>query len=292
VPSVAGQEGEGAEETSRAPMKITAFWSASVSNSIHYVLGPVCGSNGLCLLTGAAGAVCAVVIKIKEEAMKNEEVVNLFKRYWGYQRLVKRFVIAIEAVLFVFLIYEVLFGPKPIDFFGFLLGVLWVLFVLFVVYVIASSAIEFVMNITVGTAFRYRAVEMLQRQFGRLIRSDFERTWLVNPGIFSIDCRDKYLLVSSSSTEYDAIRLDAGNIVSSKVERSVFVETKTVYGQGSLSDVVNRTPVSRSSSISRESIVLEITYKGSDNLPYVVSIPFDEDRISAERAQYMIQMFA
>lgn len=48
--------------------------------------------------------------------MKNEEVVNLFKRYWGYQRLVKRFVIAIEAVLFVFLIYEVLFGPKPIDF--------------------------------------------------------------------------------------------------------------------------------------------------------------------------------
>ncbi|WP_156789141.1 hypothetical protein [Lautropia mirabilis] len=148
------------------------------------------------------------------------------------------------------------------------------------------------MNITVGTAFRYRAVEMLQRQFGRLIRSDFERTWLVNPGIFSIDCRDKYLLVSSSSTEYDAIRLDAGNIVSSKVERSVFVETKTVYGQGSLSDVVNRTPVSRSSSISRESIVLEITYKGSDNLPYVVSIPFDEDRISAERAQYMIQMFA
>ena len=71
-----------------------------------------------------------------------------------------------------------------------------------------------------------------------------------------------------------------------------FFETKTVYGQGSLSDVVNRNPVSRSSGISRESIVLEITYKGSDNLPYVVSIPFDEDRISAERAQYMIQMFA
>jgi len=62
APSVAGQEGEGAEETSRAPMKITAFWSASVSNSIHYVLGPVCGPDGLCLLTGAAGAVCAVVI--------------------------------------------------------------------------------------------------------------------------------------------------------------------------------------------------------------------------------------
>ena len=65
APSVAGQEGEGAEETSRAAMKITAFWSASVSNSIHYVLGPVCGPDGLGLLTGAAGAVCAVVIKIK-----------------------------------------------------------------------------------------------------------------------------------------------------------------------------------------------------------------------------------
>jgi hypothetical protein len=224
--------------------------------------------------------------------MKNEEVVNLFKRYWGYQRFVKRFVIAIEAVLFVFFIYEVLFGPEPIGFFGFLWSVLWILFVLFTIYVIVSSVIEFVMNITVGTAFRYRAVEMLRRQFGRLIRSDFERTWLVNPGIFSIDCQDKYLLVSSSSTGYDAIRLDAGNIVSSKVERSVFVETETVYGSGSLSDVVNRNPVSRSTSTSREIIVLEITYKGSDNLPYVVSIPFDEDRISAERAQYMIQMFA
>jgi len=68
APSVAGQDGKGAEETSRAAMKITAFWSASVSNSIHYVLGPVCGSDGLCLLTGAAGAagaVCAVVTKIK-----------------------------------------------------------------------------------------------------------------------------------------------------------------------------------------------------------------------------------
>ena len=142
--------------------------------------------------------------------MKNEEVVNLFKRYWGYQRFVKRFVIAIEAVLFVFFIYEVLFGPEPIGFFGFLWSVLWILFVLFTIYVIVSSVIEFVMNITVGTAFRYRAVEMLRRQFGRLIRSDFERTWLVNPGIFSIDCQDKYLLVSSSSTGYDAIRLDAG----------------------------------------------------------------------------------
>ena len=46
-------------------MKITAFWSASVSNSIHYVLGSVCGPDGLGLLKGAAGAVCAVVIKIK-----------------------------------------------------------------------------------------------------------------------------------------------------------------------------------------------------------------------------------
>ena len=80
--------------------------------------------------------------------------------------------------------------------------------------------------------------------------------------------------------------------MSSKVERSVFVETETVYGPGSLSDVVNRNPVSRSISSPREVIVLEITYKGSDNLPYVVSIPFDEDRISAERAQHMIQMFA
>ena len=51
--------------------------------------------------------------------MKNEEVVNLFKRYWGYQRLVKRFVIAVEAVLFVFLANEILFGPKPIGFSGF-----------------------------------------------------------------------------------------------------------------------------------------------------------------------------
>lgn len=65
MPSVAGQEGEGAEETSRVAMKITAFWSASVSNSIHYVLGPVCGPDGLGSLTGAAGAVCAVVTKIK-----------------------------------------------------------------------------------------------------------------------------------------------------------------------------------------------------------------------------------
>jgi len=62
APSVAGQDGEGAEETSRSAMKITVFWSAYVSNSIHYVLGPVCGSNGLGLLKGAAGAVCAVVI--------------------------------------------------------------------------------------------------------------------------------------------------------------------------------------------------------------------------------------
>ena len=151
--------------------------------------------------------------------------------------------------------------------------------------------IRVVTRVTEG-AFKDRAVEELCSQFNNLIRSDFQWVWFESPGIFSIDCQDKYLWVNSSSTGYSAIRLDAGNIVSSKVERSVFVETETVYGPGSLSDVANRNPVSRSSSRSRESIVLEITYMGSDNLPYVVSIPFDEDRISAERAQYMIQMFA
>lgn len=140
--------------------------------------------------------------------------------------------------------------------------------------------------------FRSRVVKELRKQFGGLIRSDFEWVWHDGPGIFSIDCQDKYLLINSRFTRYTAIRLDAGNILSSKVERSVFVETETVYGPGSLSDVLNGTPVSRSISSPREVIVLEITYKGSDNLPYVVSIPFDEDRISAERAQYMIQMFA
>lgn len=76
MPSVAGQEGEGAEETSRAATKITAFWSASVSNSIHYVLGPVCGPDGLSLLTGAAGAagaVCAFVTKIKGRGYEERE---------------------------------------------------------------------------------------------------------------------------------------------------------------------------------------------------------------------------
>lgn len=140
--------------------------------------------------------------------------------------------------------------------------------------------------------FRKRAVKELREHFGGLIRSDFEWVWRDRPGIFSIDCQGKYLLVNSFSTKYTAIRLDAGNILSSKVERSVFVETETVYGPGSLSDVLDRIPVSRSTSTSREIIVLEITYKGSDNLPYVVSIPFGEDRISAERAQCMIQMFA
>ena len=140
--------------------------------------------------------------------------------------------------------------------------------------------------------FRRRAVKELREQFRSLIRSDSEWVWGDRPGIFSIDCQGKYLLINSFSTKYTAIRLDSGNILSSKVERSVFVETETTHGPGSLSDVLDNRYVSRSISSPREVIVLEITYKGSDNLPYVVSIPFGEDRISAERAQHMIQMFA
>ena len=224
--------------------------------------------------------------------MKNEEVVNLFKRYWGYQRLVKRFVIAVEAVLFVFNANEILFGPKPIGFSGFLLGVLWILFVLFVLYVVVSSVIEFVMNVTVGTVFRYRAVGMLQRQFGKLIRSDFERVWLMEPGIFSIDCQERFVLFSSNETGYVAIRINSDDILSTKIERDISFSTRTEATHSVDGWSGEGRSFSRSVSVQREGISLEIAYKGSDNLPYVVVVPFGEDRISAERAQHMIQMFA
>ncbi|MBF1247686.1 MAG: hypothetical protein HXM45_07305 [Lautropia mirabilis] len=224
--------------------------------------------------------------------MKNEEVVNLFKRYWEYQRFVKRLVIAIEVIFFVYLVSGVLFGPKAIGFFDFLGSVLWYFFVLSFIYAIVCSVIEHVMNATVGMVFRYRAVGMLRRQFGKLIRSDFERAWLKEPGIFSIDCQKRFILFSSSETGYTAIRINIDDILSTKIERDISFSsvTQAVHDIDGWSG--KGRSVSESVGEQREGISLEIAYEGTDNLPYVVVVPFDEDRISAERAQHMIQMFA
>ena len=224
--------------------------------------------------------------------MKNEEVVNLFKRYWGFHRLVKRLVIAVEAVLFIFLLYEFASGSERVGFLGLLWAIFWLLFVMSIIYVILISVIDYVMNIVVVADYRYRAIEMLRNQFKRLIRSDFEWVWLVNPGIFSIDCRERFILFSSSETGYVAIRIDGDDILSTKIERDISVSTKTQATHSVDGWSGKGRSDSRSVSVQREGISLEIAYKGSDNLPYVVVVPFGEDRISAERAQYMIQMFA
>ena len=148
------------------------------------------------------------------------------------------------------------------------------------------------MNVTVGTVFRYRAVGMLQRQFGKLIRSDFERVWLMEPGIFSIDCQERFVLFSSNETGYVAIRINSDDILSTKIERDISFSTRTEATHSVDGWSGEGRSFSRSVSVQREGISLEIAYKGSDNLPYVVVVPFGEDRISAERAQHMIQMFA
>lgn len=170
---------------------------------------------------------------------------------------------------------------------------IFILFVIgFVGYIFVLGFAISIVDRTLGVYVRNRAVALLRRQFRSLIQSDFEWVWFDSPGIFCIDCRKRYLLVNYISTGYTALRLDAANILSSKVERSAYIETTTTRGVESLSDLGRRDLISRSTSRARESFVLEIAYKSPDNVPYVVSIPFDEDRISAERAQYMIQMFA
>lgn len=223
--------------------------------------------------------------------MENEEILKLIDRN-------KKILVVFIRVCLLLIILKLSFDLRDMLRFDAVLGEKSVLDMLlslglrFLGYSIVCILAFAVVLAVMMARFRRRAVKELREQFRSLIRSDFEWVWSDRPGIFSIDCQGKYLLINSHSTRYTAIRLDAGNILSSKVERSVFVETETTHGPGSLSDVLDNRYVSRSISSPREVIVLEITYKGSDNLPYVVSIPFGEDRISAERAQCMIQMFA
>ena len=223
--------------------------------------------------------------------MENQEILKLIDRNKKICTIFIRVCLLLIVLKLSFdlrdmMLYSAYWGGKSV------LDMLFSLVVKFFGYSIVCILAFCVFLAVLETCFRGRAVKELRKQFGSLIRSDFEWVWRDRPGIFSIDCQGKYLLFNSYSTGYAAIRLDSGNILSSKLERSVFVETETTRGPGSLSDALNNNYVSRSISSSREVIVLEITYKGSDNLPYVVSIPFGEDRISAERAQHMIQMFA
>lgn len=298
VPSVAGQEGEGAEETSRSAMKITVFWSASVSNSIHYVLGSVCGPDGLGLLKGAAGAVCAVVIKIKEEAMKNEEVLDLIARNKKFYSVFFRAILLVYLLILAFAFLRMLSAFSSRGLGIEVVAVLYVLFLVTIWYLIVCFIVLVFGGLVVNRRFRARKIEALRNQLKYIIRPDFEHVWtsyvgilnVPNPGIFCIECQRQFVLISSLSTGYEALRLDAGNVVSMKIERRSFVETEARGSMRGSSGFYS----TRSSSISvtKETAVLEITYKGSDNLPYVAVIPFDEDRISAERAQYMIQMFS
>ena len=223
--------------------------------------------------------------------MKNEEVVSLSNRYLGYLRFVKRSVMVVVAIIFVKFVFEGLSKFPGAGFLFILFNVLGLLLLMFVLYGFVFSLILMVMNLTVGMVFRNRALEMLRKQFGKLIRSDFERTWL-EPGIFSIDCQERFVLFSSNETGYVAIRINSDDILSTKIERDISFSTRTEATHSVDGWSGGGRSFSQSVSVQREGISLEIAYKGSDNLPYVVVVPFDEDRISAERAQYMIQMFA
>ena len=224
--------------------------------------------------------------------MKNKSVLILLSFY-------RKLILVVMLVIFLVVLYFC--SIEFIDIFrmdryrdgGDTFFRIFILFVIgFVGYILALGFVISVVDHTLGVYVRNRSVTLLRRQFRSLIQSDFEWVWFDSPGIFGIDCRKGYLLVNYISTGYTALRLDAANILSSKVERSAYIETTTTRGVESLSDLGRRDLISRSTSRARESFVLEIAYKSPDNVPYVVSIPFGEDRISAERAQYMIQMFA
>lgn len=223
--------------------------------------------------------------------MENQEILKLIDRN-------KKILVVFIRVCLLLIILKLSFDLRDMLRFNAVWGgksvsdMLFSLALNFLGYSIVCVLVFIVVLAVMGARFRSRAVKELRDQFARIIRSDFEWVWSVRPGIFSIDCQERFVLFSSGETGYVAIRINSDDILSTKIERDISFSTRTEtthsvdgwYGEGR--------SFSRSVSVQREGISLEITYKGSDNLPYVVVVPFGEDRISAERAQCMIQMFA
>lgn len=230
--------------------------------------------------------------------MKNEEVLDLIARNKKFYSVFFRASLLIYLLILAFAFLRMFNSVSDRRHDGEWLFVLFVLFLVTIWYLIVCFIVLVFGGWTANRCFRAREVEALRNQVRHIIQADFEHVWtgcvgvlnIPNPGIFCIECQRQFVLISSLSTGYEVLRLDAGNVVSMKIERRSFVETET---RGSMRGSSGSYSTSSSSiSVTKETAVLEITYKGSDNLPYVVSIPFGEDRISAERAQHMIQMFA
>lgn len=151
-------------------------------------------------------------------------------------------------------------------------------------------------NLTVGNLMRSLAVRKLKEQFGNYLTADFEHTWKQPPGIFAISTRNNFMIASYPETGYVPIRLTKDDIQSIKVERNVDrIETKTKH-RGNLSMHggmfgYNFGSSSRSISKVKEAAFLEIQYLTAQDEPEILVIPFGEDRITAEKAQSMLQRF-
>lgn len=223
--------------------------------------------------------------------MENQEILKLIDRN-------KKILVVFIRVCLLLIILKLSFDLRDMLRFNAVWGgksvsdMLFSLALNFLGYSIVCVLAFIVVLAVMGARFRSRAVKELRDQFARIIRSDFEWVWSVRPGIFSIDCQERLVLFSSSETGYVAIRINSDDILSTKIERDISFSTRTEATHSVDGWSGGGRSFSRSVSVQREGISLEIAYKGSDNLPYVVVVPFDEDRISAERAQYMIQMFA
>lgn len=234
--------------------------------------------------------------------MKNEEVLDLIARNKKFYSVFFRASLLIYLLILAFAFLRMLSAFSSRGLGIEVVAVLYVLFFATIWYLIVCFIVLVFGGWTANRRFRAREVEALRNQVRHIIRADFEHVWtsyvgvlnIPNPGIFCVECQRQFVLISSLSTGYEVLRLDAGNVVSMKIERRSFVETETTGSmRGSMRGSSGYYSTNSSSiSITKETAVLEIMYKGFDNLPYVVVIPFDEDRISAERAQYMIQMFA
>lgn len=223
--------------------------------------------------------------------MENQEILKLIDRN-------KKILVVFIRVCLLLIILKLSFDLRGMLRFNAVWGgksvsdMLFSLALNFLGYSIVCVLAFIVVLAVMGARFRSRAVKELRDQFARIIRSDFEWVWSVRPGIFSIDCQERFVLFSSGETGYVAIRINSDDILSTKIERDISFSTRTEATHSVDGWSGEGRSFSRSVSVQREGISLEIAYKGSDNLPYVVVVPFGEDRISAERAQYMIQMFA
>lgn len=90
-------------------------------------------------------------------------------------------------------------------------------------------AILWLVDRTFGSIARRICVKKLQTQLDSFINPNFECTWDREPGVFRIDTRDGFLIVSSSQTGYFPIQLVGQDIMSTKIERALSIQTETKH---------------------------------------------------------------